>query len=125
MYSFFLKFLEDSVDMGSGEGSGNDDNINLEGSGGGSDADREEKANREGIENEITHHIPKRPISTNDESNIILRDPNNGISRGGGTKVFSSGSPNSHSRMSLLKAVVSYMFPICIIWLGGSVSEWL
>ncbi|KAK6633201.1 hypothetical protein RUM44_003802 [Polyplax serrata] len=112
-----------SADVGSGEGSGSK-GIDPEGSGGGRPKpfDDNDYEKPDGGKN---HHIPIRPISTNEESNVIPKDTNDLLGRGGATVYTSSGSSDLRSRISLLKAVTGYLFPIYIVWLGGSISEWL
>lgn len=72
-------------------------------------------------------YAPKRPISSNDESNVIPKsEDDSSRPPGSGTDVFSSGaSPDLRTQITLMKAVASYLFPICVVWIGGMLSDWL
>ena len=113
-----------SADIGSGEGSGEKDVVDVEGSGESTndlnnDYDKKETK-------KIFPFIPLRPVSSNEGTNSVSKNEKGVLPKyNNGNGHFSSGTSNLHSQVSLFRAVASYLLPICIIWIGGLISEWL
>ena len=124
---FFTEEDLPPVDTGSGDGSG-DDSIEPEGSGGGHHRNHDTDDTEDGVDDYEDGHIPqtpKYPVSTNDESNVIPKSTEDLITRSGTNVYPSNSSPDFRSQITLMKAVASFLFPICVVWLGGILSDWL